>query len=92
MYHCFKKSNSLKEFCEDIKTSDENLLSCYKQLQEGSNIIPEDIKKLESKIACKTDSTNADQYYECLKRSKDTLDFCYDQYMIEFPPSSSPED
>lgn len=42
----------------------------------------EDVDKLESQIACKTDSKTAHQYYECLNKSKDTIDFCYDQYII----------
>ena len=49
-----------------------------------SIILQEDIDKLEGKIACKTDSGNADQYYECLNKPKDSIDFCYDQYMMEF--------
>lgn len=83
MYNCYKKSTSIKQFCEDVKTSDEMLLSCFQQLQKDSNILKEDIDKLQDRISCKKDSENADQYYECLGKSKDTIDFCYDQYMIE---------
>ena len=38
---------------------------------------------IEKKINCKKDSESADQYYECLNKSKDTIDFCYDQYVID---------
>ena len=60
------------------------LLSCFKQLQVESNILPEDIEKLEAKISCKNDSESGDQYYQCLNKSKDTINFCYDQYIIDY--------
>ena len=84
MYNCYKRSSSIKQFCEDVKTGDEMLLSCFQQLQVESNILQEDIDKLEAKISCKTDSESGDQYYECLNKSKDTINFCYDQYMIDY--------
>ena len=87
MFNCFQKSSSIKQFCEDINEQDESLLSCFKLLQVDSNIQQEDIDKLEAKIKCKTDSETADQYYECLKKPKDTLDFCYDQFMIDSDPN-----
>ena len=60
MYNCFKKSSSIKEFCEDVKTSDEMLLSCFQKLKKYSTIQKKDIDNLEAKIACKTDSKDTD--------------------------------
>ena len=67
------------------------LLSCFLQLQKDSNILKEDIEKLQDRISCKKDSENADQYYKCLGKSKDTIDFCYDQYMIDSKKEDLPD-
>ena len=59
------------------------LLSCYQELEEDLNISAVDRNDLEHKISCRNNSQSADDYYDCMNMPKDSIDFCYDLYMIE---------
>ena len=47
---------------------------------------------MDKKISCKKDSQSADEYYECLGKAKDTIDFCYDQYVFNQDGSQQKDD
>ena len=98
MFECYQSHGNLEAFCEDVYqlgfagwSSYADLLNCYKEMQgyENSSISQMDVTMRTLRHRCES-MESAAKKYECLGLSTETIEFCYDKYVIDFQSSNSP--
>ena len=88
MYDCYKQSESLKDFCDDIfelgyqqDWTTTELIDCYSQFSDSfSSTQLSEVSELKSQVKCDSEAT-IEAKYKCLGKKTASLDFCYDKYV-----------